>query len=534
MSAAAAPLVWSVAGSDSGGGAGLQADLRAFDAFGLHGCTAVAALTAQNSVAVERIEAVDPSMLDAQLAALAHDMPPAAIKLGMLGSAANAAVVAGWVDRLRARDPDLALVVDPVLRASTGASFAGESLMRAYRELLLPRATLLTPNRAEAQALLGGELRVDGLAGACRAARRLRAAGAGAVVVTGGDDGGADSVDWLDSALAEGALGLPRVATQHNHGTGCVFAASAAAALALGFAAPDAAVLAKMATTRALQHAGPAGAGAGPVRPREGFALAPGGLPTLHAPGMGWPQGPFAALAQPAMGLYAVVDSAAWVQRVLEAGVRTVQLRIKQGDAQALRQQVRESVAAARAAGAQLFINDHWQLAMEEGAYGVHLGQEDLAGADLPALQAAGLRLGISTHAPWEVARALALQPSYLACGPVHATNAKAMPWRPQGEGNLRWWCSVLDRPVVAIGGIDAPRAEAAARCGAAGVAVIRAVTGAGDTAGVVAALQQAIARGAAQHPPAPPLLPRSTLSPRAARAHGLPGMTATTTPGSD
>ena len=151
----APPIAWTVAGSDSGGGAGLQADLRAFDAFDVHGCSAVAAVTAQNSVCVQRIDAVSPELLDAQLAALAADMPPAAIKTGLLGSAANLRVLATWIDRLRQRNPALAVVVDPVLRSSTGTSFADEELLQAYRHELLPRATLATPNRAEAAALLG-------------------------------------------------------------------------------------------------------------------------------------------------------------------------------------------------------------------------------------------------------------------------------------------------------------------------------------------------------------------------------------------
>ena len=149
------PVVWSVAGSDSGAGAGLQADLRALQAMGVHGCTAVAAITAQNSVQVQAIEAVSPAMLEAQLTALADDMPPDAIKTGMLGSAENLRVLARCIDRLRERNPRLAVVVDPVLRSSTGTTFVDEALLQAYRQELLPRADLVTPNRKEAAALLG-------------------------------------------------------------------------------------------------------------------------------------------------------------------------------------------------------------------------------------------------------------------------------------------------------------------------------------------------------------------------------------------
>ncbi len=504
----APPIVWSVAGSDSGGGAGLQADLKAFEAFGVHGCTAVAAVTAQNSVEVRAIDAVAPGMLDAQLSALASDLPPAAIKTGMLGTAANVAVLAGWVDRLRQATPGLPLAVDPVLRSTTGASFGDDALVEAYRRELLPRATLITPNRSEAAALLGMAA-LTSRADVEAAAHALREAGAQAVAITGGDDAAEFSEDFILTPHAGGWLRLPRVSTPHHHGTGCVFASSAAAAMALGFVAADALVLAKMATTEALRHGHAAGAGAGPVRPRAGFASNASNLPDLASSGL---TPGFAPLSNPALGLYAVVDSADWVARVIDGGVRTVQLRVKDPAYPGLRDEVRRSVAAARAAGAQLFINDHWRIAIEEGAYGVHLGQEDLATADLAALADAGLRLGVSTHSYWEVCRAWALRPSYIACGPIHATAAKKMPWIPQGEANLAYWCDLLPLPVVAIGGMDVERARRAAACGAAGVAVISAITAARSPERAMAELQAGVREATETSKYRPPPLPQSTL----------------------
>ena len=251
-------MVWSIAGSDSGGGAGIQADLRAFGLMGVHGCTAIAAVTAQNSVAVTHIEALSPEVLDAQLAALAADLPPAVIKTGMLASADNVRVVARWVRALRAQYPQSppALVVDPVRRASTGAELGGEALRMALLAELLPLATLIKPNEAEAAWLVGRsgtppELATD-----------LRRRGAGAVVITGGDahpgtgtpQAAQWSLDWLDTPQAHGWLVLPRVDTPHNHGTGCTFASAAAAALARGYCEADAVVIAKMLSTDSLVH----------------------------------------------------------------------------------------------------------------------------------------------------------------------------------------------------------------------------------------------------------------------------------------
>jgi hydroxymethylpyrimidine kinase/phosphomethylpyrimidine kinase/thiamine-phosphate diphosphorylase len=477
------PVVWSIAGSDSGGGAGLQADLRAFAALGVHGCTAVEAITAQNSVALTRVEPVSPELLDAQLAALAADMPPAAIKTGLLGSVDNLRVVCRWVDRLRESAAPhghrVALVVDPVLGSSTGAVFADAALVQAYLQELLPRATLVTPNRAEAQRLgvPGGAVH-DGTP----IPPAWLAAGA-ALAITGGDDGGALACDWVYTPQARGWLSLPRVDTRHAHGTGCTFAASAAAALAHGYCAADALVLAKMATTHALRHGYAAGQGAGPVQALADFAQHLSNLPTLTLAGTTAP--PSAQTAAPfapstALGVYAVVDSADWVARVLAAGIRTVQLRIKDPTQPTLKAHMRASVAlAAQTPGAQLFINDHWQLALECGADGVHLGQEDLDHVDLEALRNAGVRLGLSTHSYWEVARAWALRPSYIACGPVYATQSKDMPWIPQGLNNLRYWAQLLPLPVV----IPASACTDGPPRGVAGAAVITAITAAADPA---------------------------------------------------
>ena len=508
------PVVWSVAGSDSGAGAGVQADLRAFDVFDVHGCTAVAALTAQNSVSVERVEPVATEILDAQLAALARDLPPRAIKTGLLGSVANVRCVAAWVDKLR-RDAPVALVVDPVWRASTGAELGGSELREALLQELLPRATVITPNRAEAAWLLGWDAAaMSGPQAVEHAAAALSMFGPGSVVVTGGDSGGARALDWMATPEAHGWLALPRVDTPDHHGSGCVFAASIAAALALGFCTADAVVIAKMNTTLAVRHGRAAGQGAGAVRPQRGFGRHPELLPSLSTVAAEHDPPPCAALAEPGMGLYAVVDSAAWVERVLAAGVRTLQLRIKVGAREDLSREVARSVVAARQAQAQLFINDHWQLAIEHGAYGVHLGQEDLQTADMAALRRAGLRVGLSTHSYWEVCRAHAWSPSYIACGPIHATTTKDMPWLPQGNGNLAYWCRVLHEPVVAIAGMDAARSLEAVRCGAAGVAVLRGIVQAGDPERVIGRLQAALVAGALAPQSSAPELARSTLLP--------------------
>ena len=188
----------------------------------------------------------------------------------------------------------------------------------------------------------------------------------------------------------------------------------------------------------------------------------------------------FSPLTHP-IGFYPVVPTAAWVARLLSWGVRTIQLRAKAADhtPAGLAIEVIAAIEAGKAVpGAQVFINDHWQLALAAGAYGVHLGQEDLDTADIEALRSSGIRLGLSTHTPDELARAKAVQPSYLAIGPIYPTTLKVMPYEAVGLVQLADWAKLAaPYPVVAIGGISLERLPGVARCGVSGIAVVSAVT---------------------------------------------------------
>lgn len=195
----------------------------------------------------------------------------------------------------------------------------------------------------------------------------------------------------------------------------------------------------------------------------------------------------FAPVTGP-LGFYPVVPNADWVQRLLSWGVRTIQLRIKAADHSPaeIAVQVEAAIDAGRAVpGSQVFINDHWKLALAHAAYGVHLGQEDLVTADIEALRRAGLRLGLSTHTPAELSRAHALQPSYLAIGPIYPTTLKVMPYAPVGLEQLALWAThATPYPVVAIGGISLERLPEVMACLKGdndGVAVVSAVTLAAD-----------------------------------------------------
>ena len=247
-----------IAGSDSGGGAGVQADLRTFAAHRVHGTSAITAITAQNSVAVTAWVALEPAMVAAQIEAVATDMPVAATKTGMLASAGIVAAVADAAARLALGS----LVVDPVMVAKSGDRLLDPEAERAYVELLFPHASLLTPNLHEAEALLGRPVR--DLAAMRVAARDLRALGARAVLVKGGALPGAP-VDVFCEGSEVIDLPAPRVETQNTHGTGCTLSAAICARLALGDGMLDAVRAAKAYLTEGLRRSYAVGRGRGVV-----------------------------------------------------------------------------------------------------------------------------------------------------------------------------------------------------------------------------------------------------------------------------
>ena len=172
---------------------------------------------------------------------------------------------------------------------------------------------------------------------------------------------------------------------------------------------------------------------------------------------------------------YPIFDSAAWLERALPLGVKLVQLRLKDMEDAALRAEIRKGLALARRHGAALVINDHWQIAIDAGADWLHLGQEDLDTADIAAIRRAGLKLGLSTHDHAELDRALALDPDYVALGPVYPTILKQMKWHQQGLERVTEWKRLVGKvPLCAIGGLTPERGRA---CLAAGADTVAAVT---------------------------------------------------------
>lgn len=259
-----------------------------------------------------------------------------------------------------------------------------------------------------------------------------------------------------------------------------VYRAAKQAGLALGFVEPDAECVAE-AWQRMFERTDQFDAKAWPDQAAD-FGMRP------------WPRDDAFAACPRKLGLYAVLPDAAWVARMARAGVPTVQLRFKSDDPRAIEREVSAAVQAVQGTDALLFINDHWQAAIAAGAYGVHLGQEDMDSADLQTIRTAGLRLGLSSHGYAEMLRADRFSPSYIAMGAVFPTTLKRMMTAPQGTGRLHAYARLMrDYPLVAIGGIDSSTLPDVLASGVGSVAVVRALVAAEHPEDMAASLQAVI-----------------------------------------
>ncbi len=256
-------IALTIAGSDSSGGAGIQADLKTFSALGVYGASAITALTAQNTQGVEAVLVVPPDFVARQIKVVARDLKVGAVKIGMLATSAVIEVVAGALEAL----PGVPVVLDPVMAAASGDVLLDEDAIDTLRTVLLPRATVITPNLPEAAKLLGVHIAKTETE-MVEQAQRLKALGAKAVLVKGGHADGPEAVDLLLDAEGELRVAAPRVATRNTHGTGCTLSSAIAAELAKGASLREAVVAAKAYVTTAIAAADELeiGKGRGPVQ----------------------------------------------------------------------------------------------------------------------------------------------------------------------------------------------------------------------------------------------------------------------------
>lgn len=477
------PIVWTIAGSDSGGGAGVQADLQAINNLGGHGCSVMTAVTAQNTRGVSAIEPVSAHLVREQIESLSCDLAPRAVKTGMLYNADITRLVAE-----KMRSISSPLVLDPVMIASSGDTLMHNDFIDVLFEQLIPQATVITPNLIETELLSGVKFsskesyQLDSEIE--HAARKLVFMGAKAVVIKGGDR--PDSTGFSQDYFFDGVKGFwltsKRFGSETYHGTGCSFAAAIACALGNGHSLCDALVIAKTYINQAIESAYKMGAGAhnlahSAFNPRQDYFP---WITNKASEGRNRPE--FASCIENLpLGFYPIVDNIELFEKLLQLGVRTIQLRIKNQPQDILEAHIKRAVILTNKTNCRFFLNDYWKLAIKYGAYGVHLGQEDLVEADINAIADAGLKLGVSTHCHEEVARALAVRPSYMAIGPVFATTTKKMTFAPQGVDGFLYWRNILDYPLVAIGGMFLHNASTLIEAGADSIAVVRDIACKGD-----------------------------------------------------
>jgi hydroxymethylpyrimidine kinase/phosphomethylpyrimidine kinase/thiamine-phosphate diphosphorylase len=437
-------------------------------------------------------------MFTQQLASLAEDMPAKVIKIGLIASVEHVKILAQQLALYKQTWAHRPFVIyDPVAVASTGDEMAEEGINEVIKTQLLPQIDLLTPNANEVLTLSGHAL-ISGESFK-PAVDKLISMGCGSVLIKGGHFELVDDIalDYWSDGKREIALTSPRLNDVHTHGTGCTLASAIAATIALDYFIEDALVIAKAYLNQGLKASKALGAGEGSVShcgwPTERADFPEVVLPEssigyeLDLPGS-LEAGPgFKPCDTIKLGLYPVVDSVEWVERVLKLGVKTLQLRIKDKQPEQVEQQIIDAIALGKEYDARLFINDYWQLAIKHNAYGVHLGQEDMDVADLPLIADAGLRLGLSTHGYYEMLRARQLKPSYIALGHIFPTQTKEMPSDPQGLTRLSKYANLMsDIATVAIGGINLERAPAVWQTGIGSIAVVTAITLADDPKQVV------------------------------------------------
>lgn len=454
--------IWTLGGHDPNAVAGVQADLLTARTLGVMTRTLIGSFTAQSDRRVSLSEPVPKPWLKAQWQTLREQEKPAAIKLGLL----NHRDLLVFLREALAEIPDVPVIADPVLASSSGHNFSRDTLVAAWRELLFSRLTLLTPNIPETEQLLG--YRVDDPETVVRAAAELRSWGLKAVLIKGGHSKGREPADYFDDGERPFWLVGKRVNRDYR-GTGCTLAAAISAQLSKGLSLREAVITAHgflqtMLARSAAQDAQYLQYEAKPFRLSGLTYHSAEGLPQAFAP-------------LQTIGFYPIVPDLTWLKRLVDAGVPSIQLRMKDVPADQVLASVREAVDYCRERKVQLFINDYWQLAIECHAFGVHLGQEDLdrlTPREIRTLQKSGLRLGISTHSYEEAARAVALQPSYIALGPIFHTTCKSMAFGPQGMERVQEWKELCgDIPLVAIGGLKLEHAPTLLRYGASGLSVI-------------------------------------------------------------
>ncbi|KAI4296225.1 hypothetical protein L6164_036200 [Bauhinia variegata] len=469
------PHVLTVAGSDSGAGAGIQADLKACAARRVYCSTVITAVTAQNTAGVQGVDVVSEEFVAEQLQSVLSDMHVDVVKTGMLPSPGIVKVLCQSLRKFPVR----ALVVDPVMVSTSGDMLASPSVLAGFREELLPMADILTPNIKEASVLLGG-VPLQSVSDMRSAAKLIRDMGPRNVLVKGGDlPDSLDAIDVFFDGKSFYEMHSSRVNTRNTHGTGCTLASCIAAELAKGSSMLQAVKVAKRFIETALDYSRDIVIGNGVQGPFDHFLA----LKNISQ----------SSIRQDRFNsndllLYAVTDAGMnrkWdrsiadaVKAAIEGGATIVQLREKEAETGDFLDAAKVCLKICRSYGVPLLINDRIDVALACDADGVHVGQSDLPVSVARTLLGPDKIIGVSCKTPEQAQQAWISGADYIGCGGVYPTNTKENN-RTIGLDGLKAVCLASKLPVVAIGGISPSNARSVMEIGAPnlkGVAVVSAL----------------------------------------------------------
>ncbi|XP_072981543.1 probable thiamine biosynthetic bifunctional enzyme, chloroplastic [Typha angustifolia] len=469
------PHVLTVAGSDSGAGAGIQADIKACAALGVYCSSVVTAVTAQNTVGVQGVHIVPEEFIEEQLRSVLSDMEVYVVKTGMLPSVG---VIKVLCDSLK-KFPVKALVVDPVMVSTSGDMLSAPSTVAGYRDELFKMADIVTPNLKEASALLGG-MPLRTVSDMYSAAKSIHNLGPRNVLVKGGDlTDSSDAIDIFFDGENCHELRGSRVKTRNTHGTGCTLASCIAAELAKGSPMLQAVQTAKAFVEGALHYSKDMVTGKGAQGPFDHlYRLKSPHYNVAHTP----------TFNADDLLLYAVTDSGMnkkWgrsimdaVKAAIEGGATIIQLREKEAETCDFLEAAMACIEICRSNGVSLLINDRVDIALACNADGVHVGQSDMPAHTVRKLLGPGKIIGVSCKTVAQAEQAWAGGADYIGCGGVFPTNTKANNLTVGLEG-LKAVCLASKLPVVAIGGIGAGNVHSVMEIGVPnlkGVAVVSAL----------------------------------------------------------
>lgn len=458
------PIVWSIAGSDCSGLAGQVADIRAIEALGAHPCMVTTAVTAQNSEKVIALNPLSAEQLQAQFDALKDDLPADAIKVGLLPTEDSIAVLINYLQQYSQYEQGF-VVIDPVMFSDSGKQLMDGKSQTAFKSLY-PLIDLLSPSISELELLT--ESTIKSHEDIEKATKQLLSYGIKSVLVKGGHSERAPCSDYFVSEKDSFWLHSEPSKNENTLETGCVLAASIAAAVALKHSIKDSIVIGKMQINQAIENGYSVGVNnnKGPLKPlawpkQEKY------MPKLTDK-FANKEFEFPSMGKNKIGLYPVVNNAQSIEKLLAAGISCIQLRVKSLTTELVEKEIIEAVEISEKYKSRLFINEHWELAIKHGAYGVHLEQDKIKMQDIEAIEKAGLHLGIYTAGYYDVARAHAIQPSYLAFGPMFHKSGNG-----QGVEKLNYWIETMSSyPWIAIGGINTERVKEVAQTEVWGIAV--------------------------------------------------------------